>query len=85
MTDIENSYITATLDVTFSMSKGMSEEGLPIFIGFKQSLDALERYEILVNSNVLYQQTYVVLMFVEYIGNLHRMLLQELMLQLRFL
>ena len=59
MTDIENSYITATLDVTFSMSKGMSEEGLPIFIGFKQSLDALERYEILVNSNVLYQQTYV--------------------------
>ena len=59
MTDIENSYITATLDVTFSMSKGMSEQGLPIFIGFKQSLDALERYEILVNSNVLYQQTYV--------------------------
>ena len=41
------------------MNKGMSAKGLPIFIGWKQSLDALERYEILVNSNVLYQQTYV--------------------------
>ena len=59
VTDIENSYINAKLEITFSMSKGMSKDGLPIFIGWKQSLDALERYEILVNSNVLYQQTYV--------------------------
>ena len=59
VTDIENSYINAKLHITFSMSKGMSKQGLPIFIGWKQSLDALERYEILVNSNVLYQQTYV--------------------------
>ena len=59
LTDIENSYINAKIDITFSCNHLISSKGMPIFIGFKQSLDALERYEILQNSNVLYQQTYV--------------------------
>ena len=73
--DLENSYITADLIYTLKYSLGDggtaaapvgAEDNLDnargltkYFIGFKQSLDALERYDIYVNSNLLYSQPFV--------------------------
>ena len=73
--DLENSYITADLIYTlkYSLAAGQGDgngavanlkkataRGLTkYFIGFKQSLDALERYDIYVNSQQLYSQPFV--------------------------
>ena len=71
--DLENSYITADLIYTlkYSTAAGVGggnarvanlngAQGLTkYFIGFKQSLDALERYDIYVNSQLLYSQPFV--------------------------
>ena len=71
--DLENSYITADLIYTlkYSLAAGARDadaasanldasKGLnKYFIGFKQSLDALERYDIYVNSQLLYTQPFV--------------------------
>ena len=72
--DLENSYITADLIYTLKYSLDAGEpagtharvgnlsgtQGLSkYFIGFKQSLDALERYDIYVNSQLLYSQPFV--------------------------
>ena len=72
--DLENSYITADLIYTlkYSLAAGIGggrnvlaanlqgAQGLTkYFIGFKQSLDALERYDIYVNSSLLYSQPFV--------------------------
>ena len=63
--DLENSYITAELEYTLKCNKDLSTAKLyqnnltKYFIGFKQSLDALTRYDIYVNSQMLYSQPYV--------------------------
>lgn len=57
MVDLENSYITAevTHRLKFNRTCGV---GSVHFVGYKSSLDAIDRYEILCNSQVLYSQPY---------------------------
>ena len=72
--DLENSYITAELQYTLKLPGFNPEEafieavtsaGIPktpitkYFIGFKQSLDALRRYDIYVNAQEIYSQAFV--------------------------
>ena len=73
--DLENSYIEADIEYTLRYSgiasfanaklpnhNGGSLLGDPLakfFIGFKQSLDALERYDIYCNSQLVYSQPFV--------------------------
>ena len=63
--DLENSYITTTAEVTIhpsadllagSLSNG-TESGI-MFVGWKRSIDAIERYDILVNSTPIYTQSF---------------------------
>jgi hypothetical protein len=62
---MDTSYITANLNLTLKLSvalptpDGTNLSAAKLFIGFKNSLEALERYEIYVNSNNLYGQLHV--------------------------
>ena len=73
--DLENSYIEADIEYTlrysgiasFANAKLPKHDGSAVigdalakfFIGFKQSLDALERYDIYCNSQLVYSQPFV--------------------------
>ena len=72
--DLENSYITAELQYTLKLPgfdpkkafiEAVTSAGIPktpitkYFIGFKQSLDALRRYDIYVNAQEIYSQAFV--------------------------
>ena len=63
--DLENSYITTTAEITIHPSAdlkapclaGGTESGI-MFVGWKRSIDAIERYDILVNSTPIYTQSF---------------------------
>jgi hypothetical protein len=63
--DMDTSFVTASLEYTLSLDKGITvpagtkKSACRYFIGFKNSLEALERYSIYVNSQELYTQLHV--------------------------
>jgi hypothetical protein len=66
--DMDTSYITVQLQYTLSLDKGLTVIPATVtdtvglgkyFIGFKNSIEALERYSIFVNSQELYTQLHV--------------------------
>jgi hypothetical protein len=65
--DLANTYITMELEYKLKLKAGLAkgENGTDvagnrcIFVGFKNSLEALSRYDIYVNSNKLYSQSWV--------------------------
>jgi hypothetical protein len=63
--DMETSYITVDLTFTVALSTAMAPAGAnetncnKLFIGFKNSLDALEKYSIICNATPLYEQAHV--------------------------
>jgi hypothetical protein len=84
--DMDNSFITATLNVEFSFNVAItpahvtanwhaanspgSSHWRKIFIGFKNSMDALKEHDILVNSTEIWKQHFVP--YESYIVNLGR-------------
>jgi hypothetical protein len=63
--DLANSFITMNLHYKFRLSKPFTEDAAAantyprkLFVGFKNSLEALSRYDIYVNSNKVYTQTW---------------------------
>jgi hypothetical protein len=65
MVDVANSFITMNLKYTFRLSKPFTEAAdeantypRKLFVGFKNSIEALQRYDIFVNSNQIYSQTW---------------------------
>jgi hypothetical protein len=67
VTDLSNSYINMDLEYTISLNKALGPlngavvngKARTLFVGFKNSLEALYRYDIYVNSNKLYSQSWV--------------------------
>jgi hypothetical protein len=60
--DMDTSYITVKLTFTLSMNQAITAGAnncSKIFVGFKNSLEALERYSIYVNAQELYTQLVV--------------------------
>jgi hypothetical protein len=63
--DMANSFITMKLEFTLKFAKDVPKSGgcLPdcrtLFVGWKNSLEALERYDIYVDSTKIYSQTWV--------------------------
>ena len=61
--DLENSYITATAKMKFRFNAGAeastdSKSKAAFFLGWKSSIEAIERYDILVNSTPIYNQSF---------------------------
>ena len=63
--DLENSYITTEVELniktmtSITQSKGTGKGGLyAFFVGWKSSIEAVERYDILVNSTPIYTQAF---------------------------
>ena len=63
--DLENSYITTTAEVVIhpsadivQPSKAATTESAIMFVGWKRSIEAIERYDILVNSTPIYTQSF---------------------------
>jgi hypothetical protein len=67
VTDLANSYITMDLEYKLHFDKAfgplvpakLTSDARVLFVGFKNSLEALSRYDIYVNSNKLYSQSWV--------------------------
>jgi hypothetical protein len=66
--DVANSFVTMKIDYTFRLDKDLkpvsaltdsTAECRRLFVGFKNSLEALSRYDIYVNSNKIYSQAWV--------------------------
>jgi hypothetical protein len=65
--DMDTSYVTAKIEYTLSLDKAIPAGATPntiptttrYFIGFKNSIEALERYSIYVNAQELYTQLHV--------------------------
>ena len=61
--DLENSYITTTAKMVFRFNtpitkKDGASQHQAFFIGWKSSVEAIERYDILVNSTPIYNQAF---------------------------
>ena len=61
--DLENSYITTTATMKIKLGQAItactaSESKAALFIGWKSSVEAIERYDILVNSTPIYNQAF---------------------------
>ena len=62
--DLENSYITTTATMKFRFNEQILAKGEKVahsacfFIGWKSSVEAIERYDILVNSTPIYNQAF---------------------------
>ena len=59
--DINNSFITATVEVPITFPNGFTTDGKAstFFVGWRSSLDILQRYIIYCNHKVVYDQVYV--------------------------
>ena len=55
--DLENSYITTEARVVLNSSTALAENSV-IFFGWKSSVEAIERYDILVNNTPIYTQSF---------------------------
>ena len=60
--DLENSYITTDVELTITPNQDMycpeAEHEYYVFFGWKRSIEAVERYDILVNSTPIYTQSF---------------------------
>ena len=58
--DLENSYITAQAKVSFRFNQKIKQNSTHacFFLGWKSSVEAIERYDILVNSTPIYNQAF---------------------------
>ena len=60
--DLENSYITTDIELTITPNQDMycpePDTETYIFFGWKRSIEAVERYDILVNSTPIYTQSF---------------------------
>ena len=63
--DLENSYITTTAEITIHPNANIARphpatgtDSAIMFVGWKRSIDAIERYDILVNSTPIYTQSF---------------------------
>ena len=63
--DLENSYITTTAEITIhpdvdlkTISSTSATRSAIMFVGWKRSIEAIERYDILVNSTPIYTQSF---------------------------
>ena len=58
--DLENSYITAQAKVSFRFNTTVAAKAQHacFFLGWKSSVEAIERYDILVNSTPIYNQAF---------------------------
>ena len=62
--DLQNSYITTEADITINLSKAVTASRSSaathgcFFIGWKSSIEAVERYDIMVNSTPIYTQAF---------------------------
>ena len=55
--DLENSYITTEARVVLNSSTALAQNSV-IFFGWKSSIEAIERYDILVNNTPIYTQSF---------------------------
>ena len=63
--DLENSYITTEVELDLSLLKALTAKttatdnaNMAFFVGWKSSIEAVERYDILVNSTPIYTQSF---------------------------
>ena len=64
--DLENSYITTEVELDLSLLTALTKAGdtavananMGFFVGWKSSIEAVERYDILVNSTPIYTQSF---------------------------
>ena len=63
--DLENSYITTEVELDLSLLKALTAKttatdnaNMAFFVGWKSSIEAIERYDILVNSTPIYTQSF---------------------------